>query len=157
MTLAEKAVEIICSQDGVVEHPLGSNRGPEVDRYLRAVGLDPGHAAYAWCAALVSWGVVEAAKAVGGPPRFHTGPGALNLLRLNAALQIEDPEPNCVFVIDHGGGQGHAGVVLRVDAQDPELLDTFEGNTDASGSRTGGQAMFRTRRRDEVAGYVRIA
>ena len=48
--LAQAAGEI-----GVMEQPLGSNRGPRVDQYLSSVGLDPTSGHYAWCAAFVYW------------------------------------------------------------------------------------------------------
>src|SRR5262249_23980333 len=42
--LTKAAIEFAGSQVGIREDPLGSNRGPEVDEYLRAVGLNPvGH------------------------------------------------------------------------------------------------------------------
>lgn len=157
MTLATKTVEIARAQAGVLEHPPGSNRGPEVDAYLRAAGLDPTQGAYPWCAALVTWCVIEATKIVGGPPAFRGSAGALRLLDLNPGLRLAAPIEPCVFVMDHGQGKGHAGFVLSIDAQDPDILLTLEGNTDAGGSRTGGQAMLRTRRRAEIAGYLRIA
>src|SRR6478672_8324785 len=34
--LLQKALDIAATQIGVLEHPLGSNRGPEVDTYLRS-------------------------------------------------------------------------------------------------------------------------
>jgi hypothetical protein len=46
---------------GVTER--GANRGPEVEMFLRGVGLGPGHA---WCAAFVSY-CLEVAQ-VDGPP-----------------------------------------------------------------------------------------
>lgn len=153
MTLAEQTTEIARAQDGVTEHPPGSNRGEMVDRYLRAVGVDPTQGAYAWCAALVSWCVIEAEKIVGGPALFRGSAGALHLLELNAQLRIDEPIPNCVGVMDHGKGKGHAFFILSIDG---ETLHTFEGNSDAAGSRTGGRALLRTRRRDEVDGLIRI-
>jgi hypothetical protein len=145
MTLAEKTIEIALSQKGATEHPPGSNRGPEVDEYLRCVGLDASRGNYPWCAAFVTWCIAEAVKAVGGPPRFRGSASALLLRVLNKPLILPGPAANCVFVMDHGQGKGHTGFVLGIDPHDPTLLHTVEGNTDASGSRTGGQVMVRTR------------
>jgi peptidoglycan hydrolase-like protein with peptidoglycan-binding domain len=39
--LVKAAIEFATTQIGVMESPLGSNRGKEVDQYLRAVGLNP--------------------------------------------------------------------------------------------------------------------
>ena len=46
----------------VREEPRNSNRGPDVETYLRSVGLGPG---YAWCAAFVYWCAQQAAKTLG--------------------------------------------------------------------------------------------
>lgn len=153
-----RAVEIICSQDGVTEHPKGSNRGPEVDMYLRAVKLDPTKGKYAWCAALIDWGIQQATKETGGPggpPQFRFSASAMKHLELNPGLRLPGPQFPCIFVIDHGSGKGHVGLALS-PTEDPEIFRSFEGNTDAGGSRTGGQAMYRTRKLSEVAGWLRI-
>lgn len=52
--LLAKAITIARSQIGVLEQPPGSNRGPEVDEYIRRVGLRPADR-FAWCAANHSW------------------------------------------------------------------------------------------------------
>lgn len=153
MTLAEKTIEIATSQDGEKEHPPGSNRGPGVDKYLKAVGLDASKGAYPWCSALVTWSVYEAEKVVGGPAVFKGSASALGLLANNPSLHIPHAIPKCIAVEDHGGGKGHTYFVLAVNG---DALSTFEGNTDANGSRTGGRAMFRTRSASKVAGYLRI-
>lgn len=40
-SLIKSVIEFANTQIGVLESPLGSNRGKQVDEYLRAVGLDP--------------------------------------------------------------------------------------------------------------------
>lgn len=50
--MSRKVVEIAAAQVGVSEYPKGSNKGPEVDQYLLAVGIN---FAAAWCAAFVVW------------------------------------------------------------------------------------------------------
>ena len=50
--LADLALQIAQGQLGQSEQPMGSNRGPMVNEYLKAVGLNPG---YAWCQAFVYW------------------------------------------------------------------------------------------------------
>jgi len=39
--LLAKTISVAKSQIGVMEQPPGSNRGPEVDKYVQSVGLDP--------------------------------------------------------------------------------------------------------------------
>lgn len=51
---------------------------------------------------------------------------------------IDDPgrlRPGMLFIMDFGGGLGHAGFVEAVEGA---FLCTVEGNTDASRSREGG-------------------
>jgi hypothetical protein len=52
-------VEYLHSQVGVTESPPGSNRGPKIDAWNRAVGTAPGPDAY-WCGALQNAGLVAA-------------------------------------------------------------------------------------------------
>src|SRR5690606_5817425 len=46
----------------VREVPRNSNRGPDVEEYLKRTGLGPGHA---WCCAFVYWCFDEAARHTG--------------------------------------------------------------------------------------------
>jgi hypothetical protein len=48
-----------------------------------------------------------------------------------------------IFIIDHGGGLGHTGLVEKVAGG---LLTTIEGNTDASRTREGGGVYRLTRK-----------
>ena len=47
------AIAFAETQLGVEEQPKLSNRGPEVDEYLRSVGLNPVGQHYSWCAAFI--------------------------------------------------------------------------------------------------------
>jgi hypothetical protein len=126
--LAAKVVEIARSCVGVRESPSGSNRGPEVDGFLLAVGLDPNAGHYSWCAAFVSWCMREAVLRVGGPPQFRASARAMGLVEFNHPLLMRAPadEP-CIFVIDHGSGHGHCGFVTALLPQG--RMATIEGNT----------------------------
>ena len=52
-----------------------------------------------------------------------------------------------IFIIDHGGGLGHTGLVEKVAGG---LLTTIEGNTDASRTREGGGVYRLTRKIVEI-------
>jgi peptidoglycan hydrolase-like protein with peptidoglycan-binding domain len=149
-----KVLEIAAGEEArqVRERPRNSNRGPEVDRYLRSAGVRPGHA---WCCAFVYWCFAQAGQASGRPnPMFRTAGclahwngapsvGARRVLRRQA---VDDPglvQPGMVFVMDFGGGLGHTGFVSEVDGGH---LVTIEGNTDASKTREGG-GVYRLRRK----------
>lgn len=157
------------SQVGVMEKPPGSNRGPEVDRYVSAVGLNP-NGRFPWCAAFIYFCFNEAAKKIGrsnpvvktasvldhweragdkGVPRLTAGK-----VHLHEALV----RPGQIFIIDTGvpGGAGHTGIVDEVVAG---KLVTIEGNTNDGGSREGVGVFRRTGRRirDVNVGFLDYA
>lgn len=134
--LAAKALELAMADLGVTEHPHGSNRGPEVDRYLREVGLDPEKGHYPWCAAAVCAWVQRAANAISWPLQLKRSARVHRLAALNYALALGAPEPGSMFLHLNADGTGHAGLVI--DVLPVGDLDTISGNTDALGSRTGG-------------------
>ena len=69
--LLKEALKVAVSQIGVMEKPLGSNRGPEVDKYLASVGLGPGQF---WCMAFVYYCFDKAANKLGrSNPLVKTG------------------------------------------------------------------------------------
>lgn len=136
----------------VREVPANSNRGADVEAYLKRVGLGGG---FAWCCAFTYWCLDEAAKAVGrGNPVVRTA-GCLNHWngavaaggrRILSAQAVANPalvKPGMVFIMDFGGGAGHTGFVETVDGG---LLTTVEGNTDASKTREGGGVYRLTRK-----------
>ena len=73
-SLATAALGMAITQLGVLEEPLGSNSGPEVDRYLASVGLGGG---YFWCMAFVYWCFREAAAQTGHANPFPKTAGCL--------------------------------------------------------------------------------
>jgi peptidoglycan hydrolase-like protein with peptidoglycan-binding domain len=135
------ALETALSQEGVRE--TSRNRGPEVDQYITRVGLNP-DGAYSWCQAFVYWCYDEAArKAQTADPCVKTA-GVLDhwaksppATRIYAERAVDDPtllRPGAIFIVDHGAGKGHTGIVTRIfDGQ----IGTIEGNTNAAGSREG--------------------
>jgi peptidoglycan hydrolase-like protein with peptidoglycan-binding domain len=135
------ALDAALSQEGVRE--TGRNRGPEVDQYISRVGLTP-EKAYAWCQAFVYWCFDEAAKkTLSANPCVRTA-GVLDhwakspaAVRVYAERAFDDPSlirPGAIFIVDHGAGKGHTGIVTKVmDGH----VGTIEGNTNQAGSREG--------------------
>jgi hypothetical protein len=145
--LTEAVIVFAASQVGVMEDPVGSNRGPEIDEYLRSVGKNPAKASYAWCVAFTHFCYMQAAAALTiRSPHIKTA-GVLehwrlartepNVTRVTGAAATDDPtlvRPGALFIIDTGGGKGHSGIVLGVANG---RLVTIEGNTNDDGSRDG--------------------
>ncbi|HEX8433804.1 CHAP domain-containing protein [Archangium sp.] len=154
--LLARVLEVARAQLGVREEPKNSNRGKQVDEYLRSVGLDPTRGNYPWCCAFVYWCFQMAARdrnrenpmvKTAGCLDHWLKAGERKIRRLHVARAIADPgvvKPGMVFIMDFGEGKGHTGIVEQVNGG--KLL-TIEGNTDPStGSREGG-GVYRMNRK----------
>lgn len=164
--LVAKALEIAAGEIGVREKG-GKNRGPQVDAYVAAAGLDPNRG-YPWCAAFVFWCFHSAAMEAGVPnpcprtARVGGNPEAPPGLWDRALYyQTDRPSPGAVFVIigKHGGHCGfveHVTVARKLPGDIPAgtVLTTIEGNTNEDGSREGIGVFRRTRLPDEITGYL---
>lgn len=134
MILSATALDIARQQIGVHEEG-GNNTGPQVDEYLRAVGLDPG---YAWCAALVFW-CFKAAAALTG--QVNPVPKTASSQRLwtfsEPITRDSNPSVGAVFVLRHSATSGHVGICESIDADG--VPTCISGNTyaDARGGREG--------------------
>jgi hypothetical protein len=140
----------------VREKPRNSNKGPEVSAYLKRAGVPAG---LAWCCAFVYWSFDEAAKAMGrSNPMFKTAGclmhwnnaqsvGARRIKKSEAINDTTLVKSGMIFVMDHGGGFGHTGLIERVSGG---MMTTIEGNTDASRTREGGGVYRLTRKIAEI-------
>ncbi|WP_306353703.1 CHAP domain-containing protein [Flavobacterium sp. '19STA2R22 D10 B1'] len=151
MTLSQKTIEVAVNQIGVQEIPRGSNAGPEVEIYLKSVGLKKG---YAWCMALCYWVVQEASKLTNTANPLKKTAGVLDQWNSRPELRIKTPVPGCVFIIDFGKGLGHAGIVEHV-LPDGRIA-TIEGNTNTDGSREGYAVCRRIRTVYQITGFLKI-
>jgi hypothetical protein len=154
--LLSRAIAIAAAEVGTMEVPLHSNRGPKVDLYVRAGGLNPGAGSYAWCACFLYWVFDTAAGSPAANPMpqapRHAGVhnlwraiGACGLYRLAPREARSFPErvhPGMFFFLDHGQGVGHVGIITRIRGA---TLETVEGNTNNGGSREGIGVFARAR------------
>ena len=147
--LLKGVIDVAVSQIGIMENPLGSNRGPEVDDYLRRVGVNPASGSFAWCAAFVYFCFDEACKAM-TPPTTNPAVKTAGVLdhwvaadkvarakRISASEAQETPslvKPGMAFFIRTSDVHGHCGMVEKVQGGN---LTTIEGNTNPGGSREG--------------------
>lgn len=115
---------------GVMEVPNGSNRGPDIDKYLPQWAKT--HPGPAWCCFFYSWVVRSALEAwplgaqLGSCRTARQRAGALGLYAPKSQ-HPERPIPGDAFVMDRGGVHGHIGFVLRL-SDDRKLINTVEGN-----------------------------
>jgi hypothetical protein len=145
----KEALKIAVTQIGVMEKPLGSNRGPEVNQYLDSVGLGPGQF---WCMAFVYYCFDKAAdKLSRNNPLVKTGHcmthwNSTKGKKILAANAVNNPslvKPGQIFIINTGGSSGHTGIVEKLEGG---FLHTIEGNSNTEGSRNG-IGVFRLNRR----------
>jgi len=142
--MRQLVIDIAASQIGVVEQPRGSNRGPEVDVYIRTAGLDPAADSFPWCVCFLYWVFDQAAKIKGidNPLPKTAGVIALWTLARHTDAQIvhksevsaQTVKPGMIFALNLGGGKGHAGLVIEVSG---DHIVTIEGNTNPGGSSDG--------------------
>ena len=152
MNLAELALSIARSQNGVQEQPKNSNAGEAVEKYLKSVGLGKG---FAWCMAFVYWSVKSASTQLNVEnPLIKTG-GVLKMWNDKKELRVTTPQPGDIFIMDFGKGVGHAGFVIALLPNGK--LHTIEGNTNDEGSREGYEVAERKDRKvSSMKGFLRI-
>lgn len=144
--LLSQVIDIAASQVGVLEDAGRPNRGEKVDEYVRSTGLNP-EGGHAWCVCFLYWCFAEAAKAAGVANPMPKTAGVLDLwnkagnsglMRIGHSHATANPQsvtPGMIFILDTGGGFGHAGLVKSIQGV---TLRTIEGNTtNKSGSREG--------------------
>jgi len=153
-TPAQRLIEVALAEaDKGVREVGGMNRGPDVEKYQKTVGLSAGSP---WCAAFVAWCVTQSKGQV-TPPGWCSGSAITQWHRGSRKMLAEGfttPEkadfqskvrPGMIWVRakDAAGAtaarrgtwvQGHTGIVVAVDE---EGFHTVEGNTNSAGSREG--------------------
>lgn len=155
------AIALAEAEREVREVPANSNRGPRVEEYQARSRSRPG---LAWCCSFVYWCMDEGAKQLGRKnPMICTAgcmdhwqrAGNIGARRIKRAIALQDPAslaPGMIFIMDHGGGLGHTGIVAGITGG---FLSTIEGNTNASRTREGGGVYRLTRKIGDInLGYV---
>ncbi len=151
--LLKEVLKVAKSQVGVRE--AGTNRGPDVDKYLSSVGLKP-PPGNPWCMAFVYWCFEKASQTMGrGNPAVKSG-HCLTVWnnatgkKVSGSEAVNNPakiKPGYVFIMDYGGGKGHTGFVVSVNGG---IVTTIEGNTNDGGSREGDGVYQRSRKINSI-------
>lgn len=169
--LLSQALAIASSQLNQMEVPRSSNRGPMVDVYLRAAGMDPTKGepdSRAWCMCFMYWVFLQASRQLGRDcplpktaschKHWRTAGELKNVTEITAHEALENRnllKPGLIFILDFGGGQGHTGIVEAI--LPGGTLQTIEGNTNVDGSRNGVGVFRLTRRKpsdETLTGFV---
>jgi hypothetical protein len=133
---------------GVCEDPPGSNRSPEIDRYLKAVGTPLG---LPWCAAAVAAWFRDAGALT--PPKLAASTDAWMAWAKEHNLWAPQPVLGAAVVYGKDSDAQHIGVVVRLT---PIAL-SVEGNTslDNSPQREGLAVDLKKLNMAWALGYVR--
>ena len=133
--LTQAAIDIARGYVGVREVG-GNNCGPQVEAWLRRVGLGPG---LPWCMAFAWCCVDDAFKRLELPNPIRPTGGVVKMwLRLPGSCKLTAPIPGCwaFHQSDENPAQGHVGFIDELAPNGGAF--TLEGNTNVEGSRTGG-------------------
>jgi hypothetical protein len=135
---------------GIREHPLGSNRGPDVDRFNRAAKTALGSP---WCASIAHYGY----ELVGLRGRGAYSPSWFAKSRVIARESVAAGDMALVY-FPAKGRYAHTIACIESVRRNPagrvtEVV-TLEGNTNAQGSREGDQFARRIRLADTLT-FVR--
>lgn len=160
--LALKALAIARGEIGKMEVPLGSNRGPDVEKYLASAGLPGG---YFWCMAFVHWCFMTSAQKLDVSNPFPKTAGVndawtksttMRVTKAAALANLSLIGPGSVFILDYGTGYGHTGFVV---SNTGGSLVTIEGNTNPAGSGNGIGVFELTRRNvanPRMKGFINV-
>jgi hypothetical protein len=142
--MRQLVIDVAASQIGVIERPHGSNRGPEVDVFIRTTGLDPAAGSFPWCVCFLYWVFNQATKIKGIDNPLPKTAGVISLWNLGrrsdaqvvrkSEASAQTVKPGMIFALDLGGGKGHAGLVIELRG---DHIITIEGNTNPGGSSDG--------------------
>lgn len=148
--LATATLKIATSQLGVKEIPKGSNAGPEVEIYLRSVGLGKG---FPWCMAFVYWCTQQATIKMAFKNPLKKTAGVLDQFNSRLLLVAKIPQTGDIFIMDYGKGMGHTGIVEKIVGS---TLHTIEGNTNDEGSREGFEVCRKKREIKTIKAFLRV-
>ncbi len=138
-----KSLQSIYTKFIGVREKTGNNDGPEVEMFLRSVGLGKG---YAWCAAFVKYCMLEAgvkaAEKMNG--MALSTENKKNFIYHNGEL-VKKPQAGDVFTLYYArlGRIGHTGFFDR--EINSSVFETVEGNTNNQNSREG-DGVYRRKR-----------
>lgn len=145
-------VRAVMDLAAVVEQPLGSNRGPEVDRYLRAARVPESVIASGrgyWCAAAVGQWWEDAGLVT---PTGRASCDAWMKWGRDTNRWSNVPTLGAAVLYGVPGDARHIGLVVRVEP----LVMSVEGNTSVEGNSRNGEvvSMKRVDSHDALLGYV---
>jgi cell wall-associated NlpC family hydrolase len=154
LTVGQKMLALSRTQLGVREHPPGSNRGPQVDKYTGGVS-EP------WCADFQNWLYRQITGKNIQIPNYHYVPSYVEQARAGRgglrAVSRDHARPGDLVTYDwgHDGVADHIGI-LATSVSAGGSFKAIEGNTSFGNDSNGGEVMERDRNVSSVASFIRI-
>lgn len=160
--------QILGQSRNVKEIPRGSNKGPEVEAYLKSVGLGGG---YPWCQAYVYWVLDQLSKKLGvsnPAPKEAAVKSHWDRSDQENKITIGDARanpskvrPGMVFIMQRntpwsqGGYEGHTGIVININPE-ARTFTSIEGNTDEKATGEGNKVGINTRKLEDknLIGFI---
>ena len=132
-SIGAAALRVAETQRGVRE--IGSNTGPQVDRYLEAAGVPPGNP---WCASFLAWSLEKAGHKMPGGGWAGVATWVRNAEQGSNGLKLvsaDEARPGDIAAYDWGGGNdfgadGHIGF-LASSVNDGQFTALEGNNADA--------------------------
>jgi len=135
-----------------VREATGHNDGPQVEAFLRTVGLGAG---YAWCAAFVKWCLLNAgvasAKAINAMAASTHRPGHLVYYK---GKWLKQPRPGDVATIYYKSLKRIGHTLFFHGITGNGMIYSVEGNTNSQNSREGNGTYMRIR---QIGGIYSIS
>ena len=159
LTYREQAVQRARQFVGVKEHPPGSNRGPQIDKWQRRTN---GVVGYPWCAAFVWCMFDDVGKRLPVPLPALVESWADWAAATGKVVSRPLRGDVICFDWDRNDWSDHIGLVDRVLALRWKskvfvgLVRTVEGNTAAGNDSNGGQVQVRHRWVNDKTVFVRV-
>jgi hypothetical protein len=128
--VAELVIREACAALGVLEVPVGSNRGPEADAWNALAGAPPG--SY-WCAAFA--GAMWRKAGIALPPGYASCQNIMAWAQKTRRWTVHEPSLGAMVLYGDPGRAHHVGIIVRTT---PAFI-SVEGNTTFSSqfSRNG--------------------
>lgn len=141
-----------CDVLHVQEVPIGSNRGPDVERYLAVCGLPGGNP---WCAAFGTCMLVDSGVSLVQLPK---GPSATHdwiHWAEDNGLTLETPVRGCAGIIWESATSGHF-ILVSHDLGDGHVA-SLEGNSNSDGSSEGYAVVRHIRPYSQIHTWVDLS
>jgi len=154
---------VLAANKDAKEQPKGSNKGPEVSKYLQSVGLSAG---LPWCMSFVYYIFDEVCKRLSKSNTVVKTGGCMNHWQqapTEAKITIDQVKgtpalirPGQIFIMTRPGkGLGHTGIVVAVD-ETARTFTSMEGNTNDQLSGEGDRVGINKRKIDgtNLVGFI---